>query len=832
MKPIIHMIGQAHLDPVWLWRWPEGRAEAVATTASALDRLDEYPDFQFTRGEAQVYAWVRAEAPQLFDRIRAAIAAGRWHVVNGMVIQPDMNIPSGESFVRQSLLGKAWMAKHLGVEPTVAYCVDSFGHAGTLPQILAKCGFTSYVFMRPQAHEKQLPASAFWWQGPDGSRILAFRISDAYTTRTPDHRGHIAAALAEKSEALGETMCFFGVGNHGGGPTKLQIEDIQRLADTDDALDIRFSSPPAFFQAIDAATAALPTVAEELQFHAVGCYAVVSDLKRGHRLAEQKLLLAERLTTLAAQMGAVPAPTTALSQLWWSLCFNQFHDTLGGSSLRSAERDAVRAFDAIIAGCDELIDDAGRLLSAQIDSAGPGGSVVLFNPHPEPLSVVVEYEPWTDWQPWDEGGWDLRDEAGAPVGYQLLEPDAAIGWGGIAHLAFRAELPPLGYRLYRFAPGLRASVLPTTPKRDRFGRSRGAGTASDADAAWLTVSPTTLANERLALRLDSVSGAIVSCVLDGGPELVGPDGWNVAQTIADHSDTWSHDVRRFDAPAEPWRVVRCGVAERGPLHASLLIERRWEGAVWTQYLQLNAGDAHITVRNRLSWQGEWKVVKLAFDVAAELPESRHDVPFGAVQRPVDGMEVPTQQWMALFGAAGGGLAVINDGKYSCDALDSTMRLTILRAVPYAYHVPHQIGAKKRYDWVDQGEQEFTLVLRPFNGLWEAAGITQLARALHLPPVAITSYGHPGALPSQGSLGRLDASELELTALKIAEDGDGVIVRLADRHGLGGAGVFIWHGRRFDVACAPFEVNTYRLRQNNGLWDMVTCDMIEQLTIDN
>ena len=141
MRPIIRMIGQAHLDPVWLWRWTEGRAEALATSRSAVDRLREYPSFHYTRGEAQVYEWIEEECPALFAEIRALIDAGRWHVVNGMIVQPDMNLPQGESFVRQALLAKRYMQEKLGVDVRVAYCVDSFGHAGTLPQILTKCGF-------------------------------------------------------------------------------------------------------------------------------------------------------------------------------------------------------------------------------------------------------------------------------------------------------------------------------------------------------------------------------------------------------------------------------------------------------------------------------------------------------------------------------------------------------------------------------------------------------------------------------------------------------------------------------------------------------------------
>ena len=161
-KTIVHMIGQAHLDPVWLWRWTEGRAEALATSKSAVDRLNEYPDFQFVRGESQVYEWIEREDPAMFARSNEFMAEGRWHLVNGMVIQPDMNVPGGESFVRQALLGKAYMAEKFGIEPRVAYCVDSFGHAGTLPMIFQKCGFDAYVMMRPGRPRK----------GTAGQRLL------------------------------------------------------------------------------------------------------------------------------------------------------------------------------------------------------------------------------------------------------------------------------------------------------------------------------------------------------------------------------------------------------------------------------------------------------------------------------------------------------------------------------------------------------------------------------------------------------------------------------------------------------------------------------------
>ncbi|HWQ13491.1 MAG TPA: glycoside hydrolase family 38 C-terminal domain-containing protein [Roseiflexaceae bacterium] len=848
-RTVVHMIGQAHLDPVWLWRWTEGRAEALATSRSAADRLDEYPAFVFTRGEAQVYAWIAQEDPELFERVLAHIRAGRWSVVNGMVIQPDMNLPQGESLVRQALLGRAWMREHLGVEPRVAYCVDSFGHAGTLPQILRGCGFDAYVMMRPQEHEKELPARVFQWRGPDGSSIPTFRIAGAYTFWGEDIGPHLARALEDVPEGLGHTMCFFGVGNHGGGPTRRQIEAIERMAAERDDVEIRFSTPDAFFAAIAPHAAQLPAVADELQYHAVGCYSAVSALKRAHRQAECRLLAAERLVAQAQVWAGVQPPRERLRALWHDLCFNQFHDILGGTCTREATDEAVAALGRVVLGATELADDMGRAIAARVDTRGPGGTVLLFNPFPEPFNGYVEYEPWTGWQPWQAGGWGLVDEGGRPVAHQRIDPHSAQSHerGGITRLLFRAELPPLGYRLYRFAPGLatETSASPaeqtsatvereehsTTTALDQLAQGQ---TAASPRSVSSVPSVATLENEHLAVRLDLASGAIVSCVdKASGLELVGPGGWNVAQVIEDTSDTWSHLVRGYDNVIGTFRDAYIVAADHGPLQASLLVERSYEGSTWLQQIMLRAGERELLVRNWLVWQGHWQLLKLAFDVALDNPSAAHDVPFGWVARPCDGAEVPTLMWMDVTGAARGaadtaaGLALLNDGKYGCDVSGSVMRLTILRSPPYAYHIPHPVGAKARYDWIDQGYQEFTLALRPHVGDWREARVVQAARALNIPITAVTAHGHPGALPAQAGLLALEAPELELTALKPAEDGDGVIVRLADRHGRGGAGTLRWQGQEFPVVCRPFQVITLRLAQRGGVWTAEACDMIER-----
>lgn len=817
-KTVVHMIGQAHLDPVWLWRWMEGRAEALATSQSAVDRLDEYPDFHFVRGESQVYRWIEEENPELFERIRAYIDQGRWHVVNGMVIQPDMNIPAGESFVRQVLLGKTYMRERLGVEPRIAYCVDSFGHAGTLPQILRGCGFDAYVFMRPAPHEKELPANVFWWESPDGSRIPTFRIAVAYTTRIINHAEHIDAAVEAKPPELDETMCFFGLGNHGGGPTKKQIENVQSIADSREDLDIRFSWPDAYFEAITGDLDSLPTVAEELQFHAVGCYSAISDLKRGYRQAENQLLLAERLATMAELWADRPFARGRFYDLWHELSFNQFHDTLGGSSIREAEDDAIRSLGGITSAAQQAIDDAGRFIAARVDTSGPGGVVVAYNPFAQPVRQYVEYEPWTDWQAWTDGAWGLVDDTDQPVPYQLIETREALSSSrsNLNRLVFPVDLPPFGYRGYRFARGLPQAEL------------TGCAVAHEDS----------LENGLLRIEFDPVSGNIVSCRLKAsGLELVGPGGWNAGHVLDDESDTWSHDVRGYGRPTGLFGDARLSIVDTGPLQASLLIERTYEGNRWLQQVIVRHGDPQILIRNWLDWQGHFQLVKLACDVAVENPQAAHDVPFGWCYREADGSERPTHTWMDVSGAVsldgeeGGeqvaGAALLNDGRYGCDVYDSVMRLTILRSPPYAYHRPHASGSKHRYDWIDQGHHQFTVALLPHAGLWQESDLVLRARALNMASPLITTHAHGGDRPMQDTLLQLTSPDMEITALKPAEDGDGYIVRVADKHGRGGAGRLQWQDQAFPVEVKPFEVVTLRLSGRAGQWEMTVCDMLER-----
>jgi alpha-mannosidase len=593
----------------------------------------------------------------------------------------------------------------------------------------------------------------------------------------------------------------------------------------------------------------LPVVRDELQMHAVGCYSANSALKRAYRLAECRLLTAERIAALAACWLDRPALQDALHALWWDLCFNQFHDTLCGTATKEGSDDAIMALGRVALGAQELANDAARAVAASADTSGPGSTVLIFNPGAEPYTGYVEYEPWTDWSPWS-AGWQLVDETGAPVPHQVIETHEALSNpdDGPDRLVFPVALPPMGYRLYRFYrehAELRleeADLESRLPWPDRQGRQPVSHIDANATDPAKASTPDrggcySLENDHLTVRLDPATGDIVSCVDRAtGMELAGAGGWNVPLVLDDHSDTWSHGVRRFEDVIGRFDSPRITAGDPGPLQASLLVERSYEGNTWLQQLVLRAGEPELLIRNWLNWSGRWRMLKLAFDVATGRPRAFHDTPFAAIERPCDGREVPTQMWLDVSGpvqAVGSeveaGLAVINDGKYGCDVTGSTARLTVLRCPPYTYHhPPHVIGSRQRYDWLDQGLQDFSVLLRPHIGDWRAAGIVRRARALNLPPLLVTSHAHPGACPPAGSLLHLDAPDLELTALKPAEAGRGYIVRIADRHGRGGHGRLVWAGRAFPVAITPGAVRTYLLRPwGRDRWRCVPCDMLER-----
>jgi alpha-mannosidase len=798
--PTLYMIGNAHLDPVWLWRWQEGFQEAKATFRSALDRLREDPEFVFTSSSAAIYEWVEHNDPAMFAEIRARVAEGRWQIVGGWWIQPDCNLPGGESFARQGLYGQRYFLEKFGVLATVGYNVDSFGHHAMLPQILRLSGMEAYVMMRPEPYEKGLPGRLFWWESDDGAAVLAFRIPYEYCTWGRDLERHVRRCAAELKPPFDALMCFYGVGNHGGGPTRENLASIRRMQHDPTLPRLHFSGPNEFFADMRACDLPFPIVHDELQHHASGCYAAHSGIKRWNREGENALLAAEKWSAIAARATGLPYPD--LSRAWKNLLFNQFHDILGGTSIEAAYDDARDLHGETMAIAGRALNDAVQSLAWKINIPFEEGvrPVVVCNPHAWPVRANLEIE----MNGLAEGD-ALLDDEGRRLPLQIVAPGMLItGWRRRA--TFTADLPPLGYRVFRVA----------------HAGSPAAEAATEVLPGELAASETTLENGRFRLQIDPATGFIASlydkrhgCEVFRGPAAV-------PAVIHDPSDTWSHGVYQFHDACGAFAARRVRLVERGPVRATILVESEYGASRLAQRFILYADRELIDVQATVDWREQFKLLKLRFPLNLHFWRATYEIPFGHIERPTNGEEEPGQSWVDLSGESRDtqlpyGMALLNDGKYSFDAHGPVLSMTVLRSPIYAHHLPTEPEPDEPYSFIDQGVQRFCYALLPHAGGWEGAGVPRSAAELNQRPVVLNESCHDGPLSQRASYLEAEPANIVVTAVKQAEDGGDLIVRCYETERRETEAIIRlpqW-GRAIHEPFGPCEIRTFRIPLDPG-----------------
>ena len=442
-KSTYYMVGNAHLDPVWQWRWQEGSAEAKATIRSALDRMNEFPDYIFVCSSSSIYQWIEEFVPEMFEEVKQRVAEGRFVVVGGMHVQPDCNNPSGEGFARHTLYAQRYFKEKLGVTAKVGYNVDSFGHNLMLPQILKKSGMDNYIFMRPGEHEKHMDSDLFNWVSPDGSSVLTYRIIDGYA---PDFREdqHLPGRLQEIDERsatdIDEAFVFYGVGNHGGGPTIQNLKYIEKYKKEHPEVKLVYSNLTDLFDHIRESGTDVPNHCDDLQHHAAGCYATVSSVKNGIRRGENNLTAAENLSMLANKLCNKPIRTKKFEEAWNNICFLHFHDSMGGCSIREVHDDAHYIFGAALNTAAVEENNAVQTISWQIDTDGnhTGIPFVLFNPHGFDVDELVRVYRCAN---------SLQDCNGNAVPYQkIYSTTEECFWR--TDTLFKAHVPAMGYAVY------------------------------------------------------------------------------------------------------------------------------------------------------------------------------------------------------------------------------------------------------------------------------------------------------------------------------------------------------------------------------------------------
>lgn len=792
----LYMIGNAHIDPVWMWRWQEGFAEIKATFRSALDRMKEYDDFIFTGNSASFYEWVEENDPQMFEEIRERVKEGRWVIVGGWWIQPDCNTPSGESFVRQGLYGQRYFQEKLGVKSACGYNVDSFGHNGMLPQILKKSGMDSYVFMRPGRHEKGLPGETFLWKSLDGSEVTAARIPFEYCTWPEGIEEHVRRCAGEIKDQNGRALCFYGVGNHGGGPTRKNIESIRQMQQKEELPKLIFSSPADFFAETRKEAKPLPTVTGELLHHASGCYSAHSGIKRWNRMAENRLEMAEKYAVVSDLTVGKRYPGERLTEGWKEVLFNQFHDILAGTCLESAYQDAQEQYGAALSGAAKVLNSSLQTLSWKIDIPFEEGTkpLVVFNPNAFETAFEVAVESWKP-----EEGTVLLDEAGEQVPFQYVQSEAASN--GRCRMVFVAKLPSLGWRTFRFAV--------------REDGRRFADVKADQSGAE---------NKWFSIRFDERTGYISSLRKknDGTEYFSGPAA--VPVVMEDKSDTWSHGVRIFDKRAGEF-TGKVSLAEQGPVKSVFRVTSTYGASRIVQDYSIYQELDFIVVKTMVDWREQFKMLKFQFPMNMNYLRASWEIPYGSAEREPDGEEYPMQNFIDLEGTNPGmethinGLSILNDGKASGSVAGKTAAFTVLRSPVYANHEPYVPDEGLEYTYLDQGIQNFTWVLYPHDGSWEEAGTVRLSKTLNQNPISLFETFHAGELQQKASFLKNREKNVCCTVVKEAEDGSGdLILRFYETAGKNTKDRLELRALALDeeLLFSPFEIKTVRVKRDGTL----------------
>lgn len=754
------LMGNAHLDPVWQWRVTEGLSLVKSTFKAALDRMDEFPDYVFTSACAGYYHWIKASEPEMFEKIKKKIAEGRWQYTGAMWVQPDCNIPSGEAFARHLLYSQKFYKENFGKKAETGYNVDSFGHNGMLPQLFAKAGVKNYVYMRPnrEAEKPNLPENnVHWWESPDGSRVLAFRILDGYGDRLHDER-------LERYEKMPHSqMLAYGVGNHGGGPTIETLKRAEELRKNEGKEKFIYSGVDGYFNYIrDNENENIPVVKEDLQHHASGCYSANSKIKMLNRRAENELVYAEKTDVMASVLTGSKIHRQQIEAAWERVMFNQFHDILAGCSIKPAYIDAENAFGSARETALEIGTYGAERISWRVDTTkflkaepsemrdrlwireGEGCPMVVFNPHSFPVDGYAFFG-----CQWVSGVVDSKDN---DVEFQIVRAPYTDG-RHVNMCMFRVNIPAYGYGTYYVFKDEQNHKAPEVENQFK-------------------VTENSMENSIVKIEFDG-NGNVKSYFnkAENKEYCAAPMKAVVCEDIK--SDTWGHLVFDFNKDMGEFGNAKLEVLEQGTLRAVVKVTSCYNNSILEQYFTLYKDSPKLEVKCRTKFREEYKILKLTFPVSTGSTRAVYSMPYGFITKETDGLEEPSQKWMSLEGDRGG-LALINDGRYSFCAKDNEMRMIAARSCAYLDHFgqEHRDG---EINFIDTDELEFTYALIPHQKGDYVAAVKE-AELLNMPLQLYMETHHKGSLPPVYNGVEIDCDNIIIGAVKESEDGTGYVVR--------------------------------------------------------
>ncbi len=795
----MYMICNAHIDPVWLWRRQDGISAVLSTFRSAANLLEKY-DFIFCHNESYSYELVEKYDGELFERIKKLSAAGKWVVSGGWYIQPDCNMPSGESIMRHIEEGKKFFFSRFGYTPDVAINYDSFGHNEGLIQILAKNGYKGYIICRPAPAESDIPENFTWTK--NGFSVKVARPNEHYNSLKGQARAKGEALIAGNS--CERKLFLWGIGNHGGGPSEIDLKAIDDLMKTS-SVEIVYAVPDDYFAEADFSEQYSRSMTPCMP----GCYTTQTRIKQRHRNLENEYYLTEKMCLLGLLDGG-EYPEEKLSEALKELLFSEFHDSLPGTGIKEVEEQILRSQDYALCILEKLKFDMFVRFADKFKKSQKGEyPFFVFNPHPHAVNVPVTAEFILENQNYD----DYYTEAdvyvnGEKVKSQIVKEQSNINLDWAKKVILEATLPPMSFsRISIFEKKVAKKPEIIQPETEEFEISGNGYTAV----------------------VNAKTGRLG--VLYNGKEVIARDSFGI-DIIKSNADPWAmnrEQLKGFGKPFASFEAItdeqisyyitcknRSGknvrITEKGDVLTRVEYVAKYNNSTafiyYTFYRNKNYFDLDLTVNN--SEPDVLYKIALKPSFAGELFGENM---FGYEKLICDGRENVAQRWVSFIGK-GAAVNVANKGTYGFSSDGEKVYLNLLFSAAYSAHpLPQRelLSEDKLVERIDCGERRFSFRIS-FN---EAEGAIEeafhLGAEFNLQPYEESFWpSGRGDEDNSGSFIRVSESCVELTCFK--KDGDDLILRLfngSDKPKT--ADVTSKYFERKEVSFKPEEVKTFVIK---------------------
>ncbi len=704
----IQCVGHAHLDMAWLWPVTDTWEAAERTFRSVLDLQKDFPDLTYTHSSPALFAWVEHNRPELFKQIQQKVLEGSWSIDAGLWIEPEFNLISGEAIARHILYGQRYCQEKFGQISKIAWLPDSFGFCWQLPQLLTQGGIETFATLKLSWNDTtEFPYQLFWWQSPDGSRILSLMLppigSDIDPVKMTAH-----AKKWENSTGIANTLWLPGLGDHGGGPTRDMLEKAQRWKNSPFFPQLTFTTPHTYLDNLPL-TSSLPTWNSELylELHR-GCYTTHADQKQQNRRCEDLLYQAEVFATIAQLTASQPYPKADLETAWKALLFNQFHDILPGTAIPEVFAGAKQGWQTVNNTGQRVLEESLSAIASQINLSHPphleAKPTVIFNSLSWPRSSVITLQISETSDPVSLN-WAIYNSENQLIPCQISS--TVLSERAVCNVSFVANIPAVGYQYFWLCP-------------------------SDRLSCSLQPEQYILENDFLKATLDPKTGHIASLLEKTTQTETFSIPGNQLQTFKDQGqywDAWNIDPDYTHHPLSAPKLQTIQWLENGPICQNLKVTYQFQQSTISHIYSLETGTPYLKIKTDIDWQETQVLLKANFSFAAASETATYEIPFGAINRTTHPQtaaekaqwEVPALRWAAI-GSSDFGVSILTDCKHGFDAGPNHLRLTLLKSPIW----PDPTA--------DKGRHHFTYAIYPHPGSWQSARTVHHARELNISPI--------------------------------------------------------------------------------------------------